>query len=119
MPKTRAVLITLLAVPMLALGACGGDDGNSDKDTLTKIIKDGNSKPATVCDHLTDALLEQIGGAEGCKQAAAQQKPDDSTDITSLEIDGDKATAKVKDDDGDNTIQFVKQDGEWKVTDTK
>jgi hypothetical protein len=120
MPRPRRSL-ALLVVPALTLAACGGgsDDGgggNSDKDTLTTIIDEGSSNPASVCDHLDAALLKQIGGAAGCKKAAASEPKGGSTTIDSLKVDGDKATAKVTGRNGATTITFAKQDGEWKVT---
>jgi hypothetical protein len=111
--------LSLLAVPAVTLAACGGGDGDSDKDKLTKIINDGGTNPASICDHLDTALLKQIGGADGCKKAAASEKKDDTTKIDSLNVDGDKATAKVTDKSGATTISFVKQDGDWKVTATQ
>jgi hypothetical protein len=122
MPRPRRSL-ALLVVPALTLAACGGGGdggggggGNSDKDTLTTIINAGSSNPASVCDHLDAALLKQVGGAAGCKKAAASEPKGGSTTIHSLKVDGDKATAKVTGRNGATTITFAKQDGEWKVT---
>ena len=108
-------LSALIAVPVLTLAACGGG-GDSDKDTITDIIKEGGTNPASVCDVLDDALLKKFGGKEGCLTAAKDEEPDDSTKINSLKIDGDKATAKITEKDGPTTINFVKIDGDWKVT---
>lgn len=116
MPHNRRFL-SLLAVPAITLAACGSS-GKSDKDTLTDIITKGGSNPVSVCDHLDAALLKQIGGAEGCKKAAANEPKGDKTKINSLNITGDTATAKVTDKKGSTTINFVKKDGDWKVTAT-
>jgi len=113
MPRPHRFL-SLLAVPALTLAACGG--GGSDKDQITEIIEEGNANPSSVCNHLDAELLKQIGGKDGCEKAAKGQPKDASTKIDSLKIDGDKATAKVKDKSGASTITFVKQDGDWKVS---
>lgn len=107
-------MLSLLAVPAVALSACGG--GKSDKDKLTDIIKEGGKTPSSVCDHVTDALLKQLGGKDACVKASKSQPGDDSTKIKSLKIDGEKATASVSDKSGANTIKFVKEGGDWKVT---
>lgn len=113
MLKTRAAL--LLAIPALALGACGGD---SDEDKIKDIINQGSENPETICENATDKVLEQVGGSvDACKKAAGEadegdnKKPED-IDVT---VDGDKATAKFKDEDGDNTVRFVKEGDDWKI----
>ena len=114
----RNRLALLLALPALALGACGGD---SDEDQIKDIINDVSENAATICDKSTDRLLEEtLGGSkEECeKQAKEAEESDTDGDVENIEVevDGDKATAKFKDNDGDdNTVQFVKEDGDWKV----
>lgn len=113
--KTRIAL--LLAIPTLALAACGGD---SDEDKIESIINDGSKNAETICENATDQLIkDQLGGTlEECKKAAAQSEESDSDEEVKdlkVEVDGDKATATFKDSDGDNTVSFVKQDGDWKV----
>ncbi len=49
--KKRSGLAMLLVVPALALGASGG--GDSDKDKITKLVKNTANDPATICDHAT------------------------------------------------------------------
>lgn len=112
MPASRR-LLCLLAVPAVTLVACGG---NSDKDKISAIIKDGNNNPSSVCDHLDATLLKAIGGKAGCKKAAAGQPKDKTTTISDLKVDGDKASATVKDKSGSTTVKFVKDSGTWKVT---
>jgi hypothetical protein len=116
MLKQRAAL--LLAIPAFALAACGGD---SDEDKIKDIINDGSENPQTICDHATDKLLQQVGGSvDACKTAAKEAEEDeggdtDKPDSIDVSIDGDKATAKFEDKDGDNTVQFVKDGDEWKI----
>jgi hypothetical protein len=110
MRKSKLAAMCLVA-PAFALSACGG---TSDEDTITQIVKDVGDKPAVLCDHLSDKLTKDIGGAASCKDAAKGEKPDPA-DVESVKIDGEKATAKVKDSDGLTTVGFVKQDGDWVV----
>ena len=108
----RAFAVALLVVP-LAFAACGGD---SDEDQIKAIVADGSKDPKSICDHASKALLEQLEGKEGCEKLAAQEKPDDKeADVKSVKIDGDKATADIVGDNGPQKIQFVKEDGDWKV----
>ena len=114
--KTRLAL--LLTLPTLALGACGGD---SDEDKIEKIINDGSENAASICENATDRLIkEQLGGTrKACEtSASAAEEGDKDGDVKDLEVevDGDKATAKFTDNDGDpNNVTFVKQDGDWKI----
>jgi hypothetical protein len=112
-------LATLAVVPLTFLAACGGG-GSSDKDQITKIIKDGGKDPATICDHLDPTLVKQLGGPAGCKKAAkSADNGDKNVDIKSVDVKGDAATAKIKGASGDQTISFTKKSGDWVVTQTK
>lgn len=111
MPAPRRLLY-LLAVPAVTLAACG----SSDEDKVTKIIKDVNSNPASVCDHLEDSALKQLGGKDGCAKAAKGAPRDTSTKVDDVTIDGDAATVKITDKTGPSTINLKKVDGDWKVT---
>ncbi len=115
MKTSRASSLSLLAIPVLALSACGG--GSSDKDKITNIIKDGGKDPSTVCGHLQEKTLKALGGKAGCEKASKDPSAKDpNVKINSVKVDGDKATAKIKGNQGDQTIQFVKEGGDWKVT---
>jgi hypothetical protein len=118
MLDTRRLLLVLLTVPALTFAACGDDkdSGGGDKDAITSIIEEGGSNPSSVCDHLDDATLKALGGADACVEASKAEAPDDTTEIKSLAIDGETAIAKVTDKDGPQTINFVKVDGDWKVS---
>lgn len=117
MSRPRRTAAVCLALPPLALGACGG--GSSAKDAITKIIKDGGRDPATICTHLAPALLTQAGGLKGC-QASAKAGDDrkDAVDIKALQIKGDAATAQIVGARGPETVTFARQGGHWVVTRT-
>ena len=113
--RTRIAL--LLAVPTLALAACGGD---SDEDKITKIVNDGNENAVTICENATDNFLKANNlTLEECKKQAAEAEksdPDKEPENLKVEVDGDKATATFKDSEGNNrTIGLVKDGDDWKV----
>ncbi len=104
----------LLATSALLLSACGGS-GNSDEDQIRSIVDDGAKNPATICDHLAAKPLETIGGAEGCKKLAENQKSTEAS-VESVSVNGDTATAKVKSDGKTGDTKFTKVDGDWKIS---
>ncbi len=115
--KKRSGLALLIVVPALALGACGG---KSDEDKITSLMEDVGTDPATLCDHATKGLLKQVGGTkESCQKAAKGAKKDRDVKVSSVKIDGDKATAKLKGVEGAQTADFVKEGGDWKVASTR
>jgi hypothetical protein len=103
----------LLTVPVLALTACGG---SSDKDKISDFIKDVGKNPTVLCDHLAKDALAQIGGVDKCKQAAkAPDAADPNVKVDSVDVSGDKATAKITGNQGAQTLTLVKEDGDWKL----
>ena len=107
----RAVLPALLALPV-ALAACGG---SSDEDKIRAIVKDGSDDPSTICDNASKAVLQALGGADKCKEASKTADTDGKSTVESVKVAGEKATARVKDDSGTQSVQFVKEGGDWKV----
>jgi hypothetical protein len=105
---------TLLAVPVLALTACGG--GSSDKDKISDLINKVGDDPSYLCQHMSAKVDKAIGGKDGCEKAAkAEDAKDPDVKIDSITIDGDSATAKITGNDGADTVKLVKEDGDWKV----
>lgn len=116
--KTRTTAALLLTIPALALGACGGSDSdsNSDEDQITAVIEAVAADPLAICDHLTVADLRQFGGKDACVRAGeASGDRGSETTIEEITIDGERASARISDDDGPTTVGFVKEDGDWKV----
>lgn len=112
----RTALLSLLAAPALALSACGGDDAGGDEGTIRSIVEDSSKNPAKVCDNLAPEPLKTIGGKDACIKLSKDQKGRDA-DIDSVSITGDKATVKVKGEDGKaGTLNFQKINGVWKLT---
>src|SRR5262245_55511519 len=115
-PRNRHLAVALFSAAALSFAACGGS--KSDEDKIRDVVKDVDDDPASLCtDHATDALLQQLGGEAACKAGAAQAATQDpsKTTVDSVDVNGDKATVKVKDASGGSTVNFVKEDGDWKV----
>ncbi len=116
--KKPSGLALLLVVPAFALGACGG--GGSDKDKVKSLIENVSKDPANLCDHATADLLKQVGGKTGCEKAAKGAPKETDITVNSVDINGDKATAKVtakaKGKSDDQTVKLVKEGGDWKIS---
>jgi len=112
--STSAWLLAAAATAGLA-SACGSS-GPTDRDQIASIISAGGAHPATLCSHLTDPLLSDLGGKAGCRHQAASVPGDPTTHATSIRVRGRTATAVVVDRTGRRAIRFVKQRGTWKVS---
>lgn len=117
--KARTAL--LLTLPALAFGACGGDSdsdskSNSDEDQITTVVEAVAADPLAICDHLSADLLRRFGDKETCISTgeAAGDRGSEAT-IDSLEVDGETATVRLTDADGPTAVEFVKEDGAWKI----
>jgi hypothetical protein len=118
--STRSIVVALCGATALAFAACGGGS-SSDEDKIRDVVKDVDDNPSSLCtDHGTDQLVQKLGGEQRCTaaaQLAAKQDPSKTT-VESVDVNGDKATAKLKDASGNSTVTFVKEDGDWKVSDS-
>lgn len=116
--RPRTVLI---ALPIALFAACGGDGGSggseTDEQAIQAILDKRRSDPASICDHMTAALLEEVGGPESCRQ---QAEGDDSgaadTAVDGIDVEGDRATVRMTGPDGIQSIAFLREDGEWRLT---
>jgi len=102
-----------LAVAVVAGCGSGGPD---DRTQIGTIIKDEGTQPATLCHHLTGALLARFGGLGNCLSRAAAAARDPSTHATAVTIRGSTATAVVRDRSGSRSITLVKQKGNWLIS---
>lgn len=117
MPLSRTALAAGLCACALTFAACGGD---SDEDQINDVVSKIDEDPAAVCqaDVGSKQLIEQLGGEEACKRAAeAEDDPnaDETAEVQNLKIDGDNATATIKDGTQNQPVKFVKEDGDWKL----
>lgn len=116
----------LAAVAAVSLASCGGE---SDRKRIEDAIvaKFASDDAAACTDHATERFLEQLEGARGraavevCKRSAGDPgSVARSVELSSLTIDGGRATARVAIDgsrlDGQTpTLRLVEEDGEWKL----
>lgn len=125
--NTRRILALILALTLLALAAVACNKGGSsptatykaayaaikNKDTaafkklMTKKDLQDIEDEAKKANKSSDEMLKQL------MEAVPLAKSDESKDE---KIDGDKATLQVKNEkDAWENINFVKEDGEWKM----
>jgi hypothetical protein len=133
MRAPRLLLVAALCTLPFALAACGDSNGSSaDKDQITAAIQRAatSGDPAACTDAQTLRFIEQTsGGAKGqaavksCEKDAANSAAD-KIDVTDIQVDGDKATAKGKATgsifDGQTLeVALVKENGQWKLDEFK
>jgi len=112
----RARVHGLLAGAAFAAMLTGcGSSAPSDKEKIAAIVKREGTSPATLCSHLTDALLARLGGKRVCLHQAASASSDPTTHATSIKVHGKSATALVVNRAGTRTISLVNQKGVWKI----
>ena len=139
MLSVRTLSLALLATAALGVSACGGDDsggGGDDESQIRAVVSDYAAAIADqdgdkACGFLTDQARESVEAAgrslqaDGCAdvmekvlEQTSEADRDDLKDIevVSVEIDGDRATVRVKagGDEGDPST-LVKEDGDWKI----
>ncbi len=83
-----------------------------DEAAIRQIVAQSDENPASVCEHLSEELLEQLGG-EDCPTQAEEQDDGKPTNIKSIEIEGDTATMVTE----ESTTTFERAEGGgWVVT---
>lgn len=107
------------ALALLAAGCGGGKSGGDTDDAgaIRAILEERRANPASICEHMTPELLEQVGGPENCRQlSVADDNRDRDATVDAVEVEGDRATVRLTGADGKQTIAFVRQDGGWRLT---
>jgi predicted small secreted protein len=132
MGKSRPSLAVAAAAVLaaFALAACGGADGGSeDEDQISAAIERAatSGDPAACTEVQTLRFTEQTSGEGETGQAAIQQCEQntentggDSVEVSDIEIDGNKATAKAavtgRAFDGQTLdLALVKEGDQWKL----
>jgi type IV pilus biogenesis protein CpaD/CtpE len=116
MTNRRRTGLSIVAALIAALVAGCGSSGASDRGQIAAIVKQEGSDPATLCNHLTDGLLSQLGGLAGCMRQAATSPTDPTTRAKSVSVHRGSATAVVVNRAGTRTVDFVKERDRWKVS---
>ncbi len=109
------MLLASASLAAAVVGGCGSG-GPDDRAQIGTIVKDEGTQPATLCHHLTGALLARFGGLSNCLSRAASAASDPSTHATAVTVRGSTATAVVRDRTGSRSITLVKQKGNWLIS---
>jgi hypothetical protein len=116
--RRRAVALGgLVALVLLAVAALSIDAGPSDAARIGALLSRGAADPASLCDHLSGAMLAAAGGHTGCVRSSPSRGP--SATVDGIRISGDRATAVVHHPEADETVSLVREDGDWKVADVR
>jgi hypothetical protein len=122
----RLFVTCLAALSLAAFAGCGPFGGDSPEDVIkdfSEAVADGDGGKA--CDLVTDDYKEEIGGdnceeqVEQIGEAASDEEKDKLRDVevSDVEEDGDKATAKVKaEGEDEDEVELEKVDGDWKIS---
>jgi ketosteroid isomerase-like protein len=135
----RTLSLALLATAALGVAGCGGDDsgGGDDEAQVREVVSDyaaaiADSDGDKACGYLTNDARTQVeaagkaldvdgGCAEVMEKATAQASDDErkqleNIEITSVEINGDRAVVQVTaDGEKGDPSTMVKEDGEWRI----
>jgi len=135
MRSLAGVRVLVVAAALFALAGCGSSDSDDDKidEALTgyfAALADDDGE--TACDYLSPSGRQELVqvaktslpqlrnikcpelvGAMGKNYGEAEKSELRSAEVTSIEVDGDSATAVVKGANIDPTL--VKSDGEWLI----
>jgi hypothetical protein len=132
--KIRPIITIGLALTVASLAACGGgddDNSNADRfegaekqvaivvDDLQSASREADTK--AICRELfTAAHAARVASGAGttCESKAKQEiaVPDETIEVQGLIVDGQTATARVKEQTGKvSTLAFVKSDGAWRI----
>jgi pSer/pThr/pTyr-binding forkhead associated (FHA) protein len=128
---TFAVL-SIAGLAVLIFFGAGGSGGGSDEDQVKEVAETAAAAVADrdagkLCDVISTVELERAAKASGqeleCERLIQPALDDlndeeiadaESFEVVSVQVDGDRATAKVKTDDDEDEATFRKEDGDWK-----
>ena len=88
------------------------EDAASGELAIRGIVAQSDEDPATVCEHVSEDILEQLGG-DDCATAAAEQDDGKPTVIKSIDVQGQSATMVT--DESTTTFEQDEQ-GAWVAT---
>lgn len=109
-------LAVAAAVVVVLLLVLGGGDGNAEADVRAALE---DAAASNDCDALTDGAVEKLysGDANPRKTCDENAKPADSFKIQDVSVNGSDATADVKIDGNNGSLDLVRQDGKWLIDD--
>ena len=117
------LLVGAAALGTLGIAGCGG--GDSDEDQINETIETAfTSDDPELCDSITQDLLEELTSETGeealqqCEEQVGETEPNESVEISEVNVEGDTATATFEAVGGDSPghveATLVKEDGDWK-----
>jgi len=109
-----AGLVALVLLPLAALSIGGGAGASAQ---IRSLLERGAADPASLCDHLSGAMLAAAGGHAGCLRSSPSRGP--AATVGGIRVDGARATAVVHHPEADEIVSLVRQDGDWKVADVR
>lgn len=133
MSTARRCIAILAGSCALALGAGCGDRGNTDADAedIKAVVARVFSTPdaARCAEGFTRGFLARVHDSiERCRRALAPPRagefydPDPRANATTVDVDGDRASARVEVGGGPyvstrGQVGFAREDGDWKISD--
>lgn len=116
--RRRAVAVAgLIALVLLAFAALSIGGSSDQAGRIAALLRHGATDPASLCDHLSGAMLAAAGGHAACVSSSPARGPVATVD--SIRIHGDRATAVVHRPDADEIVSLVRSGGDWKVDDVR
>jgi hypothetical protein len=124
-----ALLAAVVAASALGFGPCKSDEDKVEdtvKDFASAIVDENYGE---ACDLLTEDAQDSLAEAaeendrddESCEGELERDLTDEEREVfedievSNVEIDGDRATADVKSDEGEEETKLKKEDGDWKL----
>ena len=87
-------------------------EATSDEVAIRGIVAQDDQEPGAVCEHLSEEILEELGG-EDCATQVAEADDGKPTVIKSIKVEADTATMTT--DESTTTFERA-EDGSWIVT---
>ena len=126
--QPRHPLLAICAAALFGLAACGGGGSSAEKD-ITDAVKRaevGKDVKARCEEVTTKGFVRRVYGSVAECRKAEKAEPDDKPPtgvrVTNVKVDGDQATATVREEGGDTdgaqgTFELRKEDGGWRIDD--
>lgn len=127
--QPRHPLMAISAAAALGLASCGGGSDSSAEKDITGVVKRAvvSKNPKVTCEEVTTkGFIRRVYGDVAQCLKAEKPKPDDhpptGVRVSNVKVDGDRATATVREQGGDTdgatgTIELRKEDGDWRIDD--
>jgi hypothetical protein len=111
------VVVGVLFVAGVLGGGDDGGGGESDEEKIRAVIEDTieNYDDPDICDNWTDDYHDTVEGGRANCEPELELNSEQDFEITSVEIDGEEATAEVEIDNEDEEIELKKEGDDWLI----